>query len=275
MNIALSAVVIIILLLPPIAFYLSFNLGTFPKAGPKFGLVEGAMYSALISILIHAIALVIIPGEIRFDILALLLGGDLKTFGSSVSNRSFHTMFLSFAWYNAILNISLILLARICRLLVQRLGWHVNSAFFRMYNYWWYLFRGYKVDEVIDRRRPLEFDIVFVDVLVNTNSGTMIYSGYLLDYICFEESLDRIYLSETIKREFKINQFNEKGNILVNEPGEPKEIDGNTMVIPYASIINMNLHFITLPEEFEDLANDPTLETPIEVISQETEKFHR
>ena len=38
MNIALSAVIIFLLLLPPIAFYFAFSLGKYPKSGPKIGL---------------------------------------------------------------------------------------------------------------------------------------------------------------------------------------------------------------------------------------------
>jgi hypothetical protein len=57
MNIALSAVIIFLLLLPPIAFYLAFSLGKYPKSGPKIGLLEGLLLSAVISTLLHALAI--------------------------------------------------------------------------------------------------------------------------------------------------------------------------------------------------------------------------
>jgi len=253
MNIALSAVVIIILLLPAIALYFSYVMGAFAKANPKLGLLEGLMLSAIVSIIMHAIALLLIQKNIRFDILALLLGGDLKGFNDKVSNQAFRQMLLNFVWYNASLVGGAIILGRICRWLVQLTGWHVNSGVLRIYNHWGYLMLGYIGD---GRRKPVEFDIVFIDALVNTSSGTMIYSGYLVDCVCYGETLDRIYLSDTVKREFKINQQNDKGNILVNQAGEPIEIDGDTMVIPYSSIINLNLHFIELPEEFDNLGEE-------------------
>lgn len=253
MNIAISAVVIFILLLSPIAFYLSYNIGAFSKANPKLGLLEGLMLSAIFSIIIHAIALTIIHREIRFDILALLLGGDLKSFNEKVSNEGFRKMLLNFVWYNALLVISAIILARICRWIVWKKEWHVNSGLLRLYNHWGYLFLGYEVDKGNTKSKRLKFDIVFIDALVNTNSGTMIYSGYLIDWVYFGETLDRIYISDTEKREFKVNETNEKGNVLVNHAGEPQEIDGHIMVIPYSSIINMNLHFIELSEEFDEL----------------------
>jgi hypothetical protein len=263
MNIALSAVVIFILLLPPIAFYLSYNIGAFSKANPKLGLLEGLMLSAIFSIVIHAIALTFIHREVRFDILVLMLGGDLKSFNEKVSNEGFRQMLLNFVWYNASLVIGAIVLARICRWVILKKGWHVNSGILRLYNHWGYLFQGYKVDEVIGKRKPLNFDLIYVDAVVNTTAGTMIYSGYLIDFVYFGETLDRIYLSQTERREFKVNQQNDKGNILINKVGEPKDIDGDTLVIPYSGIINMNLHFIELPEGFADLEDSGSEEIEI------------
>jgi hypothetical protein len=63
MNIALSAVIIFLLLLPPIAFYLAFTLGKFPKSGPKIGLLEGLMLSAVISTLLHALTFLFVKKE--------------------------------------------------------------------------------------------------------------------------------------------------------------------------------------------------------------------
>jgi RsiW-degrading membrane proteinase PrsW (M82 family) len=78
MNIALSAVIISILLIPPIIFYISFYLGKYPRAIPKFSLFEGILGAAIISLFIHAITIHFISYEIRFDILLKLLGGELK-----------------------------------------------------------------------------------------------------------------------------------------------------------------------------------------------------
>lgn len=260
MNLALSAVIIFILLLPPIAFYLSLILvGRFPKAGPKIGLFEGLMLSAIIAAVLHAIVLLFIHREVRFDVLALLVGGDLKTLNEVVSNGTFKVLFQSFVFYCFGLTGLSVAAGIFCRWIVTTSGIHARSEILRLYNNWWYLFRGYRVDGNIDSPNPVEFDIVFIDVLVDTNAGTMLYSGYLLDFVCVGENLDRLYLSEVSKREFKSNKKDEKGNILINEPGDPQEIDGDTMAIPYLSIINMNLHFVTLPEGINDIPEDATI----------------
>jgi len=251
MNIALSAVILFLLLLPPIAFYLAFTLGKFPKSGPKIGLLEGLMLSAVISTLLHAFAFLLVEKEIRFDLIALLIGGDLKSFGTLTNNTNFRHQFQQFILYNAVMVLIATFLGRTVRLLVKKMGWHAHDELLRLYNYWWYLFNGYKVDGFANNGTPTPYDIVFINALVNTNSGTMIYSGFLIDFVCEGEKLDRIYLSETSKQEFKKMTCNDKGNFLSHEAGEEYLIDGDTMVIPYVNIINLNLHFVNTPREDE------------------------
>jgi hypothetical protein len=81
MNLALSAVVIFILLMPPIVFYLSFSYGRYPRAKPKFAFLDGILASAIISLFVHALALLLLRKEIRFDILMKVFGGELKDLG--------------------------------------------------------------------------------------------------------------------------------------------------------------------------------------------------
>jgi len=251
MNIALSAVIIFLLLLPPIAFYLAFTLGKYPKSGPKIGLLEGLILSAVISTLLHALAILFVKKEIRFDLIALFIGGDLKSFGTLSDNTGFRALFQQFVLYNAVMVLAAILIGRTARLLVKNYGLHTHDELLRLYNYWWYFFNGYKVDGFLNGRSFAPFDIVFVHALVNTNAGTMIYSGFLIDFVCEGEKLDRIYLSKTSKREFKKMTTNDKGNYLSDETGNAVRIAGDTMMIPYNNIINLNLEFLTLPPEFD------------------------
>jgi hypothetical protein len=206
------------------------------------------MLSAILSVILHSVAISLGHQEIRFDIIALLIGGDLKTFATTVTNPEFKMQLQDFVWYNAILLVITIAAGRVVRWLVCQFDWHSRSELVRLYNQWWYLFQGYKRDKSINT--TLEpFDVVYIDALVNTNAGTMIYSGYLVDYVCKGEDLDRIYLSEVSKREFKRTVMNEKGNYLINKPGKAFPIRGHEMSIPYSSIINVNLQFITFPTE--------------------------
>jgi len=253
MNIALGAVVLFILLLPPITFYLAYTFGRFPKAGPTVSILEGLMISAIFAVFVHAVATSIIPGEIRFDLLAYLIGGDVRSFNEKITNAQAGQMFRDFTLYNFCILVVMFGLGRALRWCVLRFSWHGKTEFFRLYNRWWYLFRGYQVDETIESGRPAEFDIVFVDAVVNTSEGPLIYSGYLLDFVCKGESLERIYLSEASKRDFKSNAMTAKGNIRITEPGRPHEIEGDTLSINALNIVNLNLHFVVFPDSIEEL----------------------
>lgn len=230
MNIALSAVVIFILLISPIAFYLSFSYGRFPKAGPKFTLLDGMLASAIISLFVHSIALWILWNqEIRFDLFLKILGGEVKDI--HVDNRSFARYIRSFALYNAIILVIFILLGRLVRWIVRIWYNHGQIELLRLNNRWWYFFNGLESD--IET-----FDLVFVDAVVDTKEATLIYSGFLINFVCEGEKLNRIYLGDVVRRRLGTQDAE---LIEISVPGEIFSISAE-------HIINMNLRFILLEE---------------------------
>lgn len=245
MNIALSAVIIFILLIPPIAFYLSYSFGRFPKAGPKFTLLDGILASAIVSLFVHTIAILLIKHEIRFDLLLKLIGGEIKDVENKITNAEFAYVIKQFALYNLIILLLFVLLGRACRWLVIFTNLNTQAhELFRLNNRWWYLFNGFESD--IDY-----FDLLLVDAVVDTKEGTIIYSGLLVNYICNGEELDRVYLRDAVRREFKVMK---DGNI---DTGEPASIPGKTFCIPYKNIINLNLKFLILSEELKTIEGLP------------------
>ena len=92
------------------------------------------------------------------------------------------------------------------------------------------------------------FDLLLLDAVVETKDGTMIYSGYLINYICNGEDLERIYLRDAVRKEFKVPDAN--GN-LINQTGTPITIPGETLSINYKNIINLNLRFLELTDPLE------------------------
>lgn len=242
MNIALSAVIIFILLFPPIAFYISYSFGNFPKAGPKFSFPDSVLATAIVSLFVHAIAISLIPNEIRFDILIKLLGGEIKAVESSMPNQTFSKSIQQFAIYNFVILFLFTLLGRIARFIVIRSSLNNGrNNLFRLNNRWWYLFNGYESD--IE-----SFDLLLLDAIVETKDGTMIYSGYLINYICNGEDLERIYLRDAVRKEFKV--LDADGNV-INQTGTPITIPGETFSIDYKNIINLNLRFLELTDPLE------------------------
>ena len=92
------------------------------------------------------------------------------------------------------------------------------------------------------------FDLLLLDAVVETKDGTMIYSGYLINYICNGEDLERIYLRDAVRKEFKV--LDADGN-LINQTGTPITIPGETFSIDYKNIINLNLRFLELTDPLE------------------------
>jgi hypothetical protein len=238
MNIALSAVIISILLIPPVVFYISLYIGRFPKAVPKFSLFEGILASAVISLFIHAIAIYFIGNDIRFDIIIKMLGGDLKNLEGTVPNPEFKKAVSDFTVYNFLLVLTMVILARVIRYLLQVTELHARFELLNLYNKWWYYFNGYYAD--VD-----EFDLVFVDAVVDTKDGAIIYSGFLVYFETKDGELDRIYLKDALRREFKRQTA---AGTLINESGTPVQIPGATFSLKYENVINLNVNFILIDE---------------------------
>jgi len=240
MNIALSAVVIFILLMPPIVFYLSFSYGRYSKAGPGFSFLDGILASAIISLLVHATALFMLGKEVRFDIFLKVLGGELKDLENKITNQELTRCTKAFALYNFLLLIIFILLGRLTRFIVIRFDYNrTQSEALRLNNRWWFLFNAFKRNN----HRP---DLVLVDAVVETKECAIIYSGCLMDFVCEGEKLDRIYLECAVKRKLKI--VNDEGVTKEEQLSSAVPIPGDVFLISYDSIINLNLRFLTLRE---------------------------
>lgn len=139
MNLALSAVVIFILLMSPIVFYLSFFYGRYPKAKPKSSFLDGILASAILSLFIHTLALIVVGKEVRFNILLKVFSGEFKDLAHEVTNRDFAYCVEHFSLYNFTLLILFALLGRLARYFVIRFNHNnVKNELLRLNNQWWY-----------------------------------------------------------------------------------------------------------------------------------------
>jgi hypothetical protein len=256
MNIALGAVIIFILLIPSIAFYISYTSGRHTKGGLKISFLDGLLASAIVSLIIHSIAIWVVGKEIRFDILLKMTGGELKDLENKLTNAELTKSVKQFARYNFAVCLIMIVLGQLARVISVWTSWHSDFEVLRIHNKWWYLFEGYT--EINDRFIKRDFDGVVVDLVVDTTNGTMIYTGTLESYVCSGEDLDRIYISEAWRRELKKEMVDDKGEkSFENKPGRAKRIPGDTLMIPYTQIKNMNLRFFSLEEGVSEIEQLP------------------
>jgi hypothetical protein len=248
MSIALNAVIIFVLLLPPFVFFISLTHGRFQKGWPRWNMLEMLMASAIFAIGAHAIALLLIDAPIRFDLLALILTGSVELVIKLYSNEEIEYYLIHFIWYCLLQLKIAFIIGKIVRWILNKYGLHTRTETFRLYNHWWYLFNGYKNDKGLYKKRDKPFDMVILDLLINTSTGAMIYSGYLSDFICSGETLDRIYLTRVLRRDFKTIQVSDKATILINVPGISKSIKSDVFSISFKDIINMNMRFVDFKE---------------------------
>jgi hypothetical protein len=177
-----------------------------------------------------------------------VLGGDLKDIETTIKNPDIKHAIIDFAKYNAILLFCMIALGRVARSILLLTNLHTRNEIYNLYNKWWYFFNGNYGD--IEN-----YDLVFVDAVVDTKDGTMIYSGFLVNFETNGGELDRIYLKDTVRREFK-KQAGDARPQFINEPGEPMQVPGATFSIKYSNVINLNVNFLLIKEEQNLQEND-------------------
>ncbi|PZR26353.1 MAG: hypothetical protein DI535_14630 [Citrobacter freundii] len=255
MNIAFSAIIVFVLLLPPVAFYISFSYGRFQKGKPQWSSLEVMMACTIFALIAHTTGILLFYQTVRLDLVILLLSGKIESVVEKCSNEDLRRYLIDFSLYNFTQLIVAVIVGRLLRRYLQRIKIHSAMEALRIYNHWWYLFNAFRSGNLLEKKIQKAFDLVFVDVLVNTNSGTMLYSGYLTDFICSGETLERLYLSESSKRDFKTVKTSTHGNAILNKPGPPQPVKGEILAIPAAEILNINVKFVDLTVYTQKIKN--------------------
>jgi hypothetical protein len=239
MNIAFSAVIISILLIPPVVFYISLYYGRYSRATPEISIFEGILSAAVISLLIHCVAISICSDVVRFDLMLQLLGVQFGPAKKPPELSVLSYAFKSFARYNFWLLLFMLGLGRLVRLGLLKSKWHINVPIFQLYNKWWYVFSAYRPNG--DR-----YDLVFVDVLAKFGDKLILYSGFLENFDLKGGDLSNIYLKDAVFRPYT-------GEIIDETPSDAdlpktKSIQGNSFCIKYEVVINMNLTFVYIDQ---------------------------
>ncbi len=78
MHLALGAVLLAILLIPPLIFYYCYSAGSYAKAVPKLSLLEYLLISAVLSLLLHCVIIDLWQLDIDFEFLFRILSGHVS-----------------------------------------------------------------------------------------------------------------------------------------------------------------------------------------------------
>lgn len=194
--------------------------------------VPGFLFQSLYYLLISQF----VEGGIDLNFIAVLLGGG-------TGQEYFDTFqmikgdLLGLVFYNLSLWIFVGILGYLSRVFVRRLKLDRKYKFFRFQNNWHYVLRGEILDFPGNPGNADSMHLSVIDVLVNVDNKTMIYSGLLDDYHLTKESggLDYIYLTDTRKR--YLDESNKK---------DWEKIDGRYFVVPFSKVINLNISYYSL-----------------------------
>lgn len=240
MNIALFSVLFFIFLFPGILFRRFYFTGEFSKEYFKSSYFELLLSTFLPAIFFHLTGgfLLYVLFSHEFDYSLFI---DL-TEKKILKINSLQKVSLSKAiFYNIINCTTASLLGFYLKKIVRDNKLDRKYKLLRFKNEWHYLVTGEILDFPNVPGEASTVDFVWVDLMVETKEGTIIYTGVLSDYILSKENgLDRIYLSEVIRR-YLIDDYNTKR--------KEYEMPGNFMVFSFDKILNMNLTYYQIEEE--------------------------
>lgn len=131
---------------------------------------------------------------------------------------------------------------------------------FRFENHWHYIISGAIADFPRSRLNWVDsvedIEVVYVDALVETKEGTIIYDGFLVDYeLKSDNSLDLIALTN-VERRYLTQDYSQNTTDSPSQRTSYYKVKGHLMVIPYDQIINLNFTYYKLnvaPDEYGEL----------------------
>jgi len=261
MNLAIGTFLVLILLVPGAIFRRFYYNAQFSKQYLKPSFVELVLSGFVLSLLIHFIGfmcceLIGRPWDIEV-ILNLLAGG--ASFDESAQRVSSHfNLILS---YNLLVWLFSAILGVVSHKVIRLAALDQRFKLLRFSNYWHYVFFGEftnfpRSSIRFNNSSSDEIEGVFVDALIETKEGTILYEGILVDYeLTKDGSLDCIYLHQSQRRRLSDDPCpsSVEDHSSTNEPPIHYEIPGFVLVIPYSKILNLNLTYWKI-----EVSDDPS-----------------
>lgn len=250
MSLGILTFTFFILLMPGIAFWAAYFRNSFSSNFFKLGFKEILFYTITPTIVVH---LIIIPLFVFFthltwnsDVWAALISGtdDIESIKYAFTNiDNFHIPIFIYFITTILFGYGI---GRLISFIVRRRGWDRDrNSFFYFKNDWHYIVTGEILDSESNENISIDIDFIYVDCLVDSSDGLIIYSGILREYyLDKEEGLDRICLSN-VRRRFIKEEF--KPNYSLKKQTNPNlgyySLPGKLMVIPYRTVINFHFTY--------------------------------
>lgn len=253
MNIAIGALVLLLLIFPGILFRYAYLSGPYSRKNFQSSISDEVVLSLIPAFLIQTSAYAIVEFilEINIDISLLT---RLVSQVSGIAPAEFETIeksILLFCLYNIATCTLGFIAGKLFRNLVAKNNWDIKFHSLRFNNEWYYLLSGRILDFPGNQGNSQKINLVRVDVMSESQGNTIIYSGILREfYLSKADGLDRIYLTNVYRRKLTDDSPRE-----LTAPIE-KEFDdryykmpGDIFAIPYQQIRNINITYYIIEEE--------------------------
>lgn len=257
MNFLLSALIIIVILLPGAtilkAYYTSFIEKKSSFELPTSELfIKGLAWSFLIhTIAICTLRLFHIEVNLNF-IYQIINGKDID-----ISNHEFGKSFRYFSLYTFTLIVIAWGITKQFKKFIRSRNYDINVHSLRNTNYWYHIFSARYLEGAYIPGRQIDTDIIFMDILVKCG---IIYSGFLKDfnYSSHKDELENIVLQSVEKRKHDSENIGKKDKSKTKNKKTiaAPSIPGHVFVIPMTDILNINISYINLNVKSHALKNN-------------------
>lgn len=245
MNLALSTFILFLVLLPGIFFRRFYYTQEFSTEYFKQTFLEIFLSGFIPSLIIHAIWY-FLAGRFGYFV-------DLELFGSLLTNnpnpevfKNLNDFALPILLYHLSMWIGSALTGKLLKQTVRYFGLDRRMSLLRFQNSWHYIFTGEFIEfptsnKSLTKDRVEDIELIYIDALVQTQEGSVLYEGILVDYELSKEgglesiSLDQVqrrFLRDDRRKSFKA----------------PKhyQIPGDLFLLKYSEIKNLNFSYYTL-----------------------------
>jgi hypothetical protein len=252
MSLAFSAVLIFLIFAPGAILRRSYLSGRFSKKFIYSSAIDEVIWAIIPGTLLHLMMIfftqAVTDYRVDFSTLGLLLVGAKE---DANTLRVFNILgrdILQITEYNLILWFCAISLGHGSRLLVQIFQLDLRFDFLRFNNEWYYLLSGEGFElpaGIFEIRKRAQYD-VWINALIETSNGSVLYSGLLEDfYLSRAGGLESIYLTQVARRYLDEERT-----------GQPQrfsyyDVPGDLFVIKYSQVVNLNILYYEALKEVE------------------------
>jgi len=251
MNIALATLTLLIILYPGFLFRRFYYTEEFSKEYFKQTVTDLIFSSIVPGFLLHFLGyLFFLKGRTEIDVVTVgtLLSG---TSDPAKVTEAFKAIYLKaphiISYFVGVCAVGM-LAGLLAKLVVRNFKLDRKYKLFRFQNEWHYIFSGEILDFPKVPGKADEVDFSYIDVLVKTDEGTVIYSGLLAEYILSKDGgIDRLYLTE-VKRRFLKDDIVPAADLTKSSEATDQDkryyyLPGQFFIIPYSHVINLHITY--------------------------------